>query len=97
MSAPRKDYGCPLRIYDAPVFAERYTCLPPRSLRAARAYRNSSGSWDCLCLSASAWGHHSTAQPGPHLGQRIHWRDLPHAVQAALRNSFLSEYCPKEG
>lgn len=99
MSAPRKDYGCPLRIYRNPGDLD-YTALPPRSGRSWERYRNRAGAWQAV------WVHIWTfcdptvsvdmAQPGPHLGRRIHWRDLPPAVQRALRNSFLSEYCPKE-
>ncbi len=105
----RKDYGCPLRIYDDPAQRDRYTILPPRSLRAARQWPHAGFSdgrvarlWQALAADAQpfhpqGFGQHVSAMPGPHLGQRIHWNDLPAEVQRFARLSFLGEYCPKEG
>jgi hypothetical protein len=97
MNHPRKDYGCPLRIYAYPDAARpaTYTILPPRSWHTFTQWRDTQGVWQCLSVTgelATTCG----ATAGPHLGQRIHWRDLPPAVQAAVRASFLGEYCPKE-
>jgi hypothetical protein len=102
---PRKDYGCPLRIYDDPRSADRYTILPPRSRRAMRDWRHATiGGWVWQALAADAqpfhpqgFGLHVSAMAGPHLGQRISWHDLPAEVQRFARLSFLGEYCPKEG
>lgn len=97
----RKDYGCPLRIYGCKNSTFRYTALPPRSARAAEAHKLASG-WRalyCPALQSSAHVaalHLTVQQAGPHLGKRIAWAELPPAVQAALRASFLGEYCPKE-
>lgn len=97
MIRPRKDYGCPLRIYHAPKEREQYTILPPRSGRAIACFTNNVGMWDCLAIRFAhgivSW-HTATAQPGPHLGQRIHWNELPAEVQHFARLSFLGEYCP---
>lgn len=91
---PRKDYGCPLRIYADAEWSGVYYVLPPRSARAAERYRTRYG-WQSLFHSGrttnDAW-----LNAGPHLGQRIIWAELPAAVQRAVRASFLGEYCPRE-
>lgn len=89
----RKDYGCPLRIYDSG--SGHFVILPPRSGRAWARYRNHDGSWTGLCGNVSAL-FHTTRKGVDYFGQRIAWAELPPAVQAALRASFLGEYCPKE-
>ena len=94
----RKDYGCPLRIYAHA--AAVFTLFPPRAGRAWARYRNKAGAWESLQI--HAWshqpptGHQSMAFPGPHLGRRIAWAELPEPVQQALRASFLGNYCPAE-
>jgi hypothetical protein len=98
MNLARKDYGCPLRVYGpAGLTHALYTALPPRSARAAGRWQTLAGDWLALQFQ---WDHYSgstLAMAGPHLGQRIHWRDLPPAVQVFLRQSVFGEYCPPEG
>lgn len=98
---PRKDYGAPLRIWDnGGKTADRYTLLPPRSRRAWKEWRHDDGRWEGLGSSEQpfhpqGFGQHISATPGPHLGKRIHWNELPAEVQRFARLSFLGEYCPK--
>ena len=88
-------YGCTLRIYDnGGKTADRYTCLPPRW---SKGYMHR-GKWIALAASGDpfhplGFGQYCTAAPGPHLGKRIHWDQLPTGVQAFARQSF-PEYCP---
>lgn len=93
---PRKDYGCPLRIYRERGAAHPYAMLPPRSGRAMALYRNPrTGDW--RGLTGGPWGLYAMIdRAGPHLGQRISWQDLPAEVQRFVRLSFLGEYCPTE-
>lgn len=104
---PRKDYGCPLRVWDnGGKTADRYTILPPRSQRAAERWLHAGITgevgWEGLAASAEpfhpqGFGQHITgAQAGQHLGQRITWAELPAAVQRFARASVLGEYCPAE-
>ena len=95
MTRPRKDYGCPLRIYAYPGAAHpaTHTILPPRSLHTFTHWRDAASRWQCLSATDDVMIT-SQATVGPHLGQRIHWAELPPAVQAAVRASFLGEYCP---
>jgi hypothetical protein len=91
----RKDYGCPLRIYDSGDSRDRYTILPPRSARSAARYQHGTY-WDSIWadngMPLTRATSHATGN-----GDRITWSALPPAVQQALRASFLAEYCPKEG
>jgi hypothetical protein len=93
VNRPRKDYGSPLRIYADGEFSGTWTVLPPRSERAADRWRDIVGYWTAVFITGSSTSI-TGAMAGPHLGQRITWSDLPPAVQAMLRASFLSEYCP---
>lgn len=97
----RKDYGCPLRIWDnGGKTADRYTILPPRSQRAMRRFRNAAGAWEGI--RAATWAAHPATRreccviPGPHLGRRITWQELPEQVQQFARQVF-PEYCPVSG
>lgn len=81
-----------LRCYDngGKTF-DRYTVLPPRY--AGQAWRERSGLWQAIGASDSpfhpqGFGQHVTAQPGPHLGKRVAFADLPPDVQKFARQSF---------
>lgn len=89
----RRDYGAPVRVWRA---GTRYTAMPPRSERAAAQWRHDDGTWECVRVPHDG-GYTRTAAyaPGPHLGVRVAWGDIPPAVQAQLRASFLADYCPK--
>lgn len=99
MNKIEERYGCVLRIYDngGKTF-DRYTCVPPRW---AHKYReNPPFLFDAIGSSEhpfhpQGFGMHVTAAPGPHLGKRIHWDELPADVQKFARQSF-PEFCPKE-
>jgi hypothetical protein len=89
----RKDYGAPVRVWCDGAW---YTAMPPRSERAAAQWRHDDGTWECVVIRHD--GTHGRADayaPGPHLGARVAWGDIPPAVQAQLRASFLADYCPK--
>jgi hypothetical protein len=89
----RKNYGAPVRVWRAGTW---YTAMPPRSERAATQWRHDNGTWECVVIRHD--GRHGRADayaPGPHLGTRVAWGDIPPAVQAQLRASFLADYCPK--
>lgn len=90
----RKDYGCPLRIYDSGDSCDRYTIFPPRSGRAMARYRYADGTWRCLCVDGAHVTRFQLRPTDSRNGDRITWNELPPAVQAALRASFLAEYCP---
>ena len=64
--------------------------------RAAAQWRHDDGTWECVVIRHDG-GYARTAAyaPGPHLGVRVAWGDIPPAVQAWLRASFLADYCPK--
>lgn len=90
-------YGTSLRLYDnGGRTCDRYTVIPPRW---AAAYRERGPLlWQAIGASAEpfapqGFGMHVTAVPGPHLGRRIHWRELPADVQRFARQSF-PEFCP---
>lgn len=97
MNAVVNRYGTILRLYDnGGRSADRYTIVPPRW--ASAEYRGHGGLWDCLGCNSEPFhpkgiGMHSSCQPGPHLGRRIHWGQLPPEVQRAARQSF-PEFCP---
>ena len=96
MNAIVSRYGCTLRIYDnRGRTADRFTLIPPRW---ATDYRAASGLWDCFGASArpfhpQGFGQICNAVPGPHLGARVRWADLPADVQRAARQTF-PEFCP---
>jgi len=96
MIRTRKNYGCALRVYDngGKTF-DRYTIIPPRW---ATEYRERSLLWTAIGSSEhpfhpQGFGQHVMAAPGPHLGKRIHWWDLPADVQRFARDTF-PEFCP---
>lgn len=90
-------YGTVLRCYDnGGKTLDRYTIVPPRW---AKEYRERSERL-FMAIGSSAdpfyalgFGQHVTAMPGPHLGKRVHWNDLPVDVQKFARDSF-PEYAP---
>lgn len=92
-------YGTVLRCYDnGGRSLDRYTIIPPRW--AGRDYRERSDAWCAIgsCdrpFHPQGFGQHCSAAPGPHLGKRIHWRDLPADVQRFARQAF-SEFAPIE-
>lgn len=98
LTATLERYGCDLRIYDnGGKTLDRYTAIPPRW---ASQYRERSNRllFDAIGSSErpfhpQGFGMHVTAMPGPHLGKRIHWDDLPEDVQRFARQSF-PEYAP---
>lgn len=96
MSITTERYGTELRIYDAGTrVADRYTIIPPR--RAAE-YREADGRMEAIAASGQpfhpqGFGQHVSAHPGPHLGKRIAWEDLPPDTQRFARESF-PEFCP---
>lgn len=99
-------YGTVLRCYDnGGKTADRYTILPPRW---AHDYRNSrENGWthnanryafDGIGASENPYspqgvGMHCQVMPGPHLGRRVRWDELPTDVQTFARQSF-PEYAP---
>lgn len=93
-------YGTTLRLYDnGGRSADRYTIVPPRW--AGEDYRERGGLWSAFGCNAEPFhpqgiGMHCSAAPGPHLGRRIRWADLPADVQRAARQSF-PEFAPVEG
>ena len=78
-----------------------------KEYRERSTYRNAGGeligTGDPRCFSAIAasadpfyalgFGQHVSAMPGPHLGKRIVWSDLPPDVQRFARESF-PEFAP---
>lgn len=86
-------YGCTLRIYDnGGRSMDRYTMIPPRW--SAKAWRQGR-SWSCLFsgLDPRGMSGHGMADPGPLLGKRIKWSDLPAAVQRLARAEW-PVFCP---
>lgn len=100
-------YGTVLRCYDnGGKTTDRYTILPPRW---AHDYRNSrENGWThnanryvFFGIGASAdpyepqgFGYScSGIKPGPHLGKRVRWDELPKPVQSFARD-FFPEYAP---
>ncbi len=88
--------ACTLRIFDngGRTF-DRYTILPPRW---ARDCRERNGLWEAIGASEhpyhpQGFGMHVSASPGPHLGKRITWPELPPDVQRFARSTW-PEYAP---
>ena len=89
-------YGTVLRCFDnGGKSADRYTIVPPRW--AGAEYREGSY-W--LCISANREPFHpqgigmsGSCTPGPHLGKRVTWQDLPADVQRFARKCF-PEFAP---
>ncbi len=85
-------YGTTLRIYDnGGRTIDRYSILPPRW---AKEYKEMQpGIFASIAASErpfhpQGFGQHCSALPGPHLGKRIKWADLPADVQQFARESF---------
>ncbi|MBB4861510.1 hypothetical protein HNP46_000321 [Pseudomonas nitritireducens] len=89
-------YGCTLRIYDnGGASYDRYTMVPPRW---AKEYRDRNGDFESITSNEhpfhpTGFGQHCTAEPGPHLGKRIHWDMLPPDAQRFARQDY-PEFCP---
>lgn len=90
-------YGCVLRIYDnGGATCDRYTIVPPRW---AHGYRDRQY-WEAIASSREpfhpqGFGQGCLVVPGPHLGRRIHWDNLPRDVRKFARDTF-PQYCPPE-
>lgn len=98
MNATTARYGTVLRCYDnGGKTADRYTIIPPRW---ARDYREDAPrTWQAIAASAEPFhpqgiGMHTSAEPGPHLGRRVHWDALPAGVQRFARQTF-PEFAPE--
>lgn len=98
MNAIEKRYGTVLRVYDNNGRSfDQFTIIPPRW---AKEYVNRDRSFSAIGSSQDpfhpmGFGMHVDATPGPHLGKRIQWNDLPEKVKSFARQSF-PEYCPKQ-
>lgn len=83
-----------LRIYDnGGKTCDRYTIIPPRW--AHLKYKR--GDWECISSSErpfhpQGYGMICSAMPGPHLGKRITFDQLPPDVQKFARQAF-PEFC----
>jgi hypothetical protein len=94
----RKDYGARVRIWDnGGKTADRYTILPPAAVRGFR----DRGLWEGIGsdekpFHPQGFGQHITAEPGRHLGRRIHWNELPADVQKFARQEWPG-FCPSVG
>lgn len=102
-------YGTVLRCYDnGGKTTDRYTIIPPRwahDERNSRANGWKSGAganryaFDGIAASADPYAPQGFGQtvsgviPGPHLGKRIKWADLPVDVQRFARDVF-PKYAP---
>ena len=93
-------YGTALRCYDnGGKTADRYTIVPPRWARRQHGQGFGAHGWPCISADESPFqpqgiGQHTSCQPGPHLGKRIHWDELPADVQRFARQAF-PEYSPQ--
>ena len=91
-----KRYGTVLRVYDnGGQTWDRYTIIPPRW---AKDWRDPAGGFDAIGASERPFGPQGFGQmvcayPGPHLGKRIRWDELPADVQRFARQSFPA-YAP---
>lgn len=74
-------YGTVLRIWDQPGYRDRYTILPPRWAEFPREGLHSS-------VDPQGYSGHCSAEPGAHLGKRIHWNSLPEAVKNLCRREW---------
>lgn len=92
MSAAISRYGTVLRVYDdGGKTIDRYTIIPPRW--AAEYREREPRTWSAIGASArpfgpQGFGMYVTAVPGPHLGRRIRWDELPTDVQAFAAEAF---------
>lgn len=81
-------YGTVLRIYDnGGKTMDRYTILPPRW---DKEHRMPDGDWLALYSGTDPKGMsgHVECAAGSHLGKRIHWDDLPEAVQRIATDEY---------
>jgi hypothetical protein len=91
--------GTILRLYDnGGKSFDRYTILPPRWAKGSAYRRNHGGAWAAIGASANpfhpqGFGQHCDVMPGPHLGKRIAWGDLPADVQRFARQEW-PEFAP---
>ena len=91
-------YGTVLRIFDnGGKTYDRYTVLPPRWADRA-VWRDIPGMWVAIGASEhpfhpQGFGQHCSAAPGPHLGRRIGWAELPADVQRFARQ-FSPDFAP---
>lgn len=89
-------YGTVLRVFDnGGKTCDRYTVFPPRWAGADWRDRHY---WVCIAASEhpfrpQGFGQHCSGTPGPHIGRRIKWADLPADVQRFARQSF-PEFAP---
>lgn len=94
---PLARYGTALRLYDnGGKTCDRFTIIPPRW--AGQAWREHGRQWQAIGSSErpfhpQGFGMHCSATPGPHLGRRIKWADLPADVQRFARQAF-PEFAP---
>lgn len=101
MKRERKDYGCPLRVWHDQVRG-LYVILPPRSQRAAERWLHAADAhtppdWRgylCNGSGEQVSPHMLPFKPGPDLGQRVTWAEVPEPLRAFLRASEFAEYCP---
>lgn len=97
MNAIEKRYGTVLRCYDnGGKTCDRYTIIPPRW---AKDYHERGALFCAIASDANpfhpqGFGQCVSAVPGPHLGKRIRWDELPEDVQKFARQSF-PEYAPR--
>lgn len=91
-------YGTVLRCYDngGKTF-DRYTVVPPRWAKEER--ERHPGSFSAIGSSEhpfhpQGFGQTVSATPGPHLGKRVKWTDLPPDVQKFARQVF-PDYTPE--
>lgn len=96
--ATMKRYGTVLRCYDnGGKSADRYTIIPPRWAHEFHECRAST--WSAIAADETPFhplgiGCSTTAMPGPHLGKRVKWDELPKDVQTFARDVF-PEYAPE--
>jgi hypothetical protein len=99
MTAILARYATVLRCYDnGGKTADRYTVIPPRWAHAYRLERDPRA-FESIAANAcpfhpQGFGQHTLAEPGPHLGRRVAWSDLPADVQRFARQSF-PEFAPR--
>jgi hypothetical protein len=81
MTTIKDRYGTVLRIWEHPKSRDRYTILPPRWAKFSREGLASG-------VDPQGMSYHCTAEPGNHLGKRIHWNGLPEAVKNLCRSEW---------
>lgn len=92
MPAILNRYGTVLRIWKSRAdCADPFTILPPRW--AGDDWRGRGRTWQGIASGPApfhplGFGQHIEAEPGPHLGKRITWHELPPDVQRFARQTF---------